>query len=66
MSWQKYQSNQSDRGYQGREEKEVYHVDNKVTEHKPKSFHTTFELEEEELAYSDEGFNKIFANFVGI
>lgn len=29
-------------------------------------FHTTFEIEDEEVTYSNKGFNKVFVNFVEI
>ena len=64
--WQRYQSDQPDRGYQQKKDKGVYQIESDATEQQPKSFHTTFEPEKEELAYSDDGFDEVFVNFVGI
>ena len=63
---QPYQSGPTQRAYQHAEEKEVYQVDSDAIEQQPEGFHTTFEPEEEELAYSHEGFDEGFVNFVGI
>lgn len=65
-SRQRYRSDQPDRGYQQKEEKGVYQIESNATEQQPEGFHTTFEPEEEELSYSDEGFDEVFVNFVGI
>ena len=51
--WQRYQSDQPDRGYQRKDEKGVYQVESDATEQQPEGFHTTFEPDEEELNYSD-------------
>ncbi|MCJ1348712.1 hypothetical protein MMC31_006945, partial [Peltigera leucophlebia] len=63
---QPYQSGQSQRVYQHVEEKGVYQVDDKDFENRPKGFYTTFDPEGEEVDYSDEGFQEVIANFVGI
>ncbi len=63
---QRYQSDQFDRGYQRKEEKGVYQIESNATEQQPEGFHATFEPEEEELTYSDDGFDEVFVNFVGI
>ena len=63
---QRYQSGQPDHGYQQKEEKGVYQIENDAPEQQPESFHITFEPEEEELAYSDEDFDEVFVNFVRI
>ena len=47
------------------EEKGLYQIENDATEQQLEGFYTMFEPEEEELAYSDEGFDKDFVNFVG-
>lgn len=44
----------------------VYQIDSDATEQQPEGFHTTFEPEKEEFSYSDEGFDEVFINFVGI
>ena len=63
---QRYQSGQPDCRYQQKEEKKVYQIENDAPEQQSGGFHTTFESAEEELAYSDESFDKVFVNFVEI
>lgn len=66
MLRQLYQLNQPYRGYQKADKKRVYQIDNDVMEDQPERFHTTFKTEDEEVTYSDKGFNKVFVNFVRI
>ena len=61
-----YQSNPPNRGYQKINEKGVYQIEDEDTDQHPEGFYTTFEQESEEVQYSDEGFDEMDANFVGI
>ena len=63
---QPYQSARSQRVYQHAEEKGVYQLDDENFENRPEGFYTTFDPEGEEVDYSDEGFEEVIANFVGI
>lgn len=63
---QPYQLENSQCVYQHVEEKGVYQVDNKDFENRPKDFYTTFDADNKKVDYSDEGFEKVIANFVGI
>ncbi len=63
---QAYQSNLPYRGYQKVDEKGVYQVDEDVVENQPNDFYNTFEEEGDDVIYSDEGFDKMTINFVGI
>ena len=63
---QPYQSNPSYRGYQRRDKKEVYQVDDEAIEDQPEGFHIIFNVDGEDVTYSDEGFDEIVVNFVGI
>ncbi len=66
MPRQPYQSNQPYCGYQRAEEKGVYQVDEGQVEDGPEGFYTTFENEANKVSYSNEGFDKVTVNFVGI
>lgn len=48
------------------EEKKIYPIDNEDTEQELERFYTILEPKEKELTYSDEGFNEVYVNFVGI
>lgn len=48
------------------EEKELYQVDDKAMESQLENFNTIFDANGEDIAYSDESFNKVIVNFVGI
>ena len=61
---QTYQSNPPNRSYQRSNKKGVYQIEDEDTEQHPEGFYTTFESEE--VQYSDEGFDEVDANFVGI
>ena len=61
-----YQSPQSQRINQYAEEKGVYQLDDKNFKNRPEGFYTTVDPEAEEVDYSDEGFEEVIANFVGI
>lgn len=63
---QPYQSNPPNRGYQRSNEKRVYQIEDEDTEQHPEGFYTTFEQEGKEVQYSDEGFDEVDANFVGV
>ena len=63
---QPYQSYPPNRGYQKSNEKGVYQIEDEDTTLHPEGFYTTFEQEGDELQYSDEGFDEVDANFVGI
>lgn len=63
---QPYQSNPSYRGYQRRNKKGAYQVDDEEFDPHPVSFYTALEQEAEEIQYLDEGFDEVNANFVGI
>ncbi len=63
---QPYQSNQPYRGYQRAEEKGVYQVDKGPVEDELEGFYTTFENEADKVFYSNEGFDEVTVNFVGI
>ena len=61
-----YQSNPPYRGYQRNNEKGVYQVTDENIDQHLKGFYTTLEQKSEEVQYSDEGFDEIDTNFVGI
>ena len=63
---QPYQSNLLYFGYQKNNKKGVYQITDKDTDLHPKGFYTTFEQEDGEVLYSNEGFEKVDANFVDI
>ena len=63
---QTYQSNPPYCGYQKANEKEVYQVDKDAVENQLKGFYNTFEEKNDDVTYSDKGFDKIAVNFVGI
>ena len=63
---QPYQSNPPYRGYQRSNEKGVYQITDEDTDQHPEGFYTTLEQENKEIQYSDEGFDEVDANFVGI
>ena len=63
---QPYQSNPPNRGYQRSNEKGVYQIEDEDTGQHPEGFYTTFEQEGEEVQYSDEGFDEVDVNFIGI
>ena len=66
LSRQPYQSNLPYRGYQRSNEKGVYQITDEDTDHHPEGFYITFEQEGEEVQYSDEQFDEVDVNFVGI
>lgn len=66
VSRQPYQSALSQRVYQHAEEKGVYQLNDKNFENCPEAFYTTFDPKGKEVDYSDEGFEEVIANFVGI
>lgn len=64
---QPYQSNSSYRGYQWPNEKGVYQVDdNDEFGSHLEGFYITLDQNAEEVQYSNKGFDKVDANFVGI
>lgn len=63
---QLYQLNPSYSGYQTGNKKKIYQITDENIDQYPEGFYTTFETEEEELAYLDEDYNEVFVNFVGI
>ncbi len=65
-SRQNYQSNPPYYGYQRLDEKGVYQVDENPVDDQPEGFYTTIEDEDDEMTYSDKGFDEIAVNFVGI
>ena len=63
---QPYQSNLSYHSYQRHNKKGVYQVNDEKFDSYPEGFYTGLEQEAEEVQYSDEGFDEVDANFVGI
>ncbi len=63
---QAYQSNPPYRGYQKTDEKRVYQLDEDPVENQLEGFYTTFDENDKEFTYADEGFEKVAVNFVGI
>ena len=63
---QPYQSNPPYRGYQRSNEKGVYQISDEDADPHPEGFYTSLDHEGEEVQYSDERFDKVDANFVGV
>ena len=63
---QPYQSNPPYHGYQKSNEKGVYQISDEDADPHPEGFYTSLNHEGEEVEYSDEEFDKVDANFVGL
>ncbi len=63
---QAYQSNSPYHGYQKTDEKGVYQLDEDFAENQPDGFYTTFDEDDKDVPYADEGFKEVAVNFVGI
>lgn len=61
-----YQSKQSYHSYYRANEKKLYQIDDKEFDDCSYGFYTTLENEAKEVHYSDECFDKVNVNFVGI
>ena len=65
-SRQLYQSNPLYHGYQKSNEKGVYQINNEDADPHGEGFYTSLDHEGKEVQYSDEGFDEVDANFVGV